>query len=167
MPLKVLDFVSLVSVILWAYPEQAVSVIIVIITDVINTVLRWGSKETVLQIDKLYIVVRRIFELTFQTVVLRHSEWPHLCRWLAACTQCTWDIKNNYEFCEHGMFNIVKKICESKFYPKYFMEHCQQLFWSYLQKVFVQSILMLTVRQTKVESSLSRDDFCLTKMYLP
>ena len=33
------------------------------------------STETVLQIDKFYTVVRRIFEVTFRTVVLRRSEW--------------------------------------------------------------------------------------------
>ena len=32
------------------------------------------SADTVLQIDKFYTVVRRIFELTFRTVVLRRSE---------------------------------------------------------------------------------------------
>ena len=37
--------------------------------------------------------------------------------------------KNNYIFCEHGMqshllFNMVKKIYEGKFYPKFFIEHC-------------------------------------------
>ena len=32
------------------------------------------STETVLQMDKFYTVVKRIFKLTFQTVVLRQRE---------------------------------------------------------------------------------------------
>ena len=36
------------------------------------------STETVLQFDKFYTVVRRIFELTFRTVVLRRTFCQHL-----------------------------------------------------------------------------------------
>ena len=43
-------------------------------SNIINGCCVGVSIETVLQIDKLYTVVRRIFELTFRTVVLRRSD---------------------------------------------------------------------------------------------
>ena len=43
-------------------------------TNAINGRCVGVSIETVLQIDKFYTVVRRIFELTFRTVFLRLSE---------------------------------------------------------------------------------------------